>query len=182
MTHLKHSDAVEPRNGEEPFLQKQAWDYFNTHAAQRMSVFNFYIALSSFTATGYFATFKSDSNLASARWIIALLLCLFAFIFWKLDQRVKFLIKNAENALKHFEARQPHAMQAKVFLREEAETIRHREAFKGWRRIFFWRLPLSYSDCFNLVYLAFFLVGAIGLLLVALPYISWFWRAIHRVV
>jgi hypothetical protein len=182
VTHPKHGDAVGPGNGEESFLQRQAWDYFNTHAAQRMTVFNFYIALSSVTATGYFATFKSDSNLASARWIIAFLLCLFAFIFWKLDQRVKFLIKNAEHALKHFEAGQPHAMQAKVFLREEAETTRHRELFKGWRKILFWRLPLSYSDCFNLVYLAFFLIGVVGLSLAASPHVHRLWWVIRKAI
>jgi hypothetical protein len=144
----------------EPFLQKQAWEYFNAHATQRMTVFNFYIVLSTATAAAYAASFGKDSDLASVRWIIALLLCFFAFVFWKLDQRVKILIKNAERVLKHFETTQARDIRAKVFTQEEAETHLHRGSIKGWRKIQFWRIPLSYSDCFNLVYVAFFTLGA----------------------
>lgn len=90
----------------EIFLRKLAWDYFAAHASQRMSIFNFYIILSSLTATTYFASFKPDSNLQPARWLLASSLCFFAFIFWKLDGRNKELIKNAEAALRYFEAKE----------------------------------------------------------------------------
>ena len=49
------------------FLRKQAWDYFVLHAGQRLTVFNFYIVISSVTATAYFSSFKIDSNLQHAR-------------------------------------------------------------------------------------------------------------------
>jgi hypothetical protein len=173
MNSPKDNDPARAKDGQVSFLQKQAWDYFNTHAAQRMAVFNFYIALSSLTAAGYVASFKTDSNLASERWIIALLLRFFAFVFWKLDQRVKFLIKNAENALRHFESGEPHAIEAKVFIQEEAETRRHRQLVQGWRRILFWRLALSYSHCFNLVYFAFFSIGAAGLVQAIYSHVHW---------
>jgi hypothetical protein len=42
------------------FRRKQAWDYFATHASQRMSIFNFYIALSSFTLTIYATSWKGE--------------------------------------------------------------------------------------------------------------------------
>jgi len=159
MIASKNDSPLGDDNKDASVLHGQAWNYFNTHAAQRMTVFNFYIALSSVTATGYVASFRSDSNLTSVRWIIALFLCFFAFVFWKLDQRVKVLIKNAENVLKYFEAALPHEVQAKVFTLEEAETDIQRQSLKGWHRIQFWRIPLSYSRCFNLVYSAFFLLG-----------------------
>lgn len=149
------------KDKEQSFLQKQAWDYFSTHASQRMTSFNFYIILSSLTATSYFASFKADSNLQSARPLLAGLLCLFAFIFWKLDLRNRFLIKNAEKALKYFEGTQPLDDVAKVFTQEERETGSKRS--KGWRRILFWRQHFSYSDCFNLVFLIFFVIGFIGI-------------------
>lgn len=114
-------------------------------------------------ATTYFASFKSESNLQSARPALAGLLCLFAFIFWKLDQRNKLLIKNAERALKFFEEYDPIDNIAKVFTQEEIETNARKT--KGWRWVLFWRWQLSYSDCFNFVFLLFFVVGFVGLAL-----------------
>ncbi len=142
------------------FLRKQAWDYFATHASQRMTIFNFYIALSSVVATGYFSSFKADSNLQSARWVLAVLLCVFAFIFWRLDGRNKFLIKNAEEALKHFEQNEPGDPVTKVFTHEVAKTNAMRRQWHGLGRF----LHLSYSGCFNFVYVAFALVGTYGTL------------------
>ena len=164
MTSLGQNDS-RPKGdkGDVSFLQRQAWDYFNTHAAQRLTIFNFYIGLSSVAATGFFASFKSDSNLQSARPLLAGLLCFFAFVFWKLDQRTKALIKNAEDTLKYFEDLQPHHVHAKVFLHEEMKTEEHRESIKGWAKILIWRWPLSYSHCFNLVYAVFFMIGAAAL-------------------
>jgi hypothetical protein len=147
-------------NENQPFLRKQAWDYFSTHASQRMTIFNFYIVLSSLTATSYFASFKSDSNLGPARPALGMLLCLFAFIFWKLDQRNKFLIKNAEQALRHFENSDSSEDVTKVFTYEEMKT--NTKQVKGFGKLLFWRLHLSYSDCFNLVFLVFFGVGFVG--------------------
>jgi uncharacterized membrane protein len=155
-------------------LRKQAWDYFAIHASQRMTIFNFYIVLSSVVATSYFASFKSDSNLQSARWLLASLLVFFAFIFWKLDERNKTLIKNAERALKYFEEADTSAAQvAKVFAQEEAETAAKRASGEGFRRVFFWRLHLSYSECFNSVYVAFLLVGIGGLIEAFSEHLQW---------
>jgi hypothetical protein len=162
MSHIGQINTANGGNKEEPFLRKQAWDYFAAHASQRMTIFNFYIALSSLTASGYFLSFKSESNLQSVRWVIALSLCFFAFVFWKLDERNKALIKNAENALRHFEKADPCDPMTKVFTQEKEETDARRRRIRGLGRLMFWRLHLSYSVCFNLVYGAFFVLGFWG--------------------
>jgi hypothetical protein len=149
------------------FLRKQAWDYFSTHAAQRIATFNFYIILSSLVTTTYFASFKDGIDVAPVRPALGGLLCLFAFIFWKLDQRNRALIKNAERALRHFEAMEDHKPVAKVFTQEEIET--QSRLLTGCRRLLFWRAHLSYSDCFNSVFAAFFLVGLLCLILSGFP-------------
>jgi hypothetical protein len=149
---------------QESFLRKQAWDYFAAHASQRMAIFNFYIVISSVTTTTYFATFKTDSNLQSARWVLALLLCFFSFIFWKLDGRNKTLIKNAEAALRYFEQNEAGDVVTKVFTNEEAETDKKWECVQGWRWLCIWRWHLSYSHCFNSVFIIFALVGLGGLI------------------
>jgi hypothetical protein len=161
----------------EPFLRKQAWDYFSTHSSQRMSIFNFYISISSVTATTYAASWKNDSNLQSARGLLAFLLCLFAFVFWKLDQRNRALIKGAERVLKHYEASDDSELVAKVFSLEEIETNAKRSRVKGWRWLQIWNWTLSYSHCFNFVFAVFALVGITGLIGAIYPYvhvIRWF--------
>lgn len=176
MTARTHSPTTD--DTQDSFLRKQAWDYFNTHAAQRLTIFNFYIALSSATATGFLASFKAGSNLEPARPLLAALLCFFAFVFWKLDQRTKALIKNAENTLKHFERSDANHLHAKVFLHEEMRTEEHWEEIKGWAWLMVWRWPLSYSDCFNLVYALFFLIGAVALEPYISRWASWCWHAV----
>jgi hypothetical protein len=152
---------------DDSFLRKQAWDYFTTHASQRIATFNFYIVLSSLIATTYFSTFKTDAAMRPARPFLSALLCLFAFIFWKLDQRNRQLIKNAERALKCFERMEEADALLKVFTQEESETAANKS--RGLRQLLLWQLPLSYSDCFNLVFLIFFLVGLAGLVGWPLP-------------
>lgn len=156
------------------FLRKQAWDYFALHASQRMTIFNFYIVLSSVTTTTYAASFKTDSNLQPARVVLAALLCLFALIFGKLDSRTKTLIKNAERALKHFEEVDGPNAVTKVFTQEELETDARQ--LQGWRMLLFWRWHMSYSDCFNAVFLIFFAIGLVGVIQVALKNLHWIWQ------
>lgn len=159
------------QNDGSSFLRKQAWDYFSTHASQRMSIFNFYIALSSVTATTYAASWKGDSNFESARGLLAFLLCLFAFVFWKLDQRNRALIKNAERALKYYESLDSEQAIAKVFSQEESDTNTRRSTIKGWGLLLIWKWTLTYSYCFNFVFGIFFLSGLIGFIQAIYPHI-----------
>lgn len=179
MTTMQQTSGTEPNEG--AFLRKQAWDYFVIHASQRMTIFNFYIALSSVVATAYFASFRADWNLQSARWILAPLLCFFAFIFWKLDERNKTLIKNAERALKHFEQASAGESITKVFTMEEAETDARRRQFQGLRKLLIWQRHLSYSDCFNVVFLIFFLIGIAGTIVSLSPKWTRWYTAARRV-
>jgi hypothetical protein len=156
---------------DDSFLRKQAWDYFTTHASQRIATFNFYIVLSSLIATTYFPSFKTDVTMRPARPFLAALLCLFAFIFWKLDQRNRQLIKNAKRALKCFEKMEEADVLLKVFTQEESETAASKP--QGLRRLLFWRLPLSYSDCFNSVFLIFFLLGLVMLFVSLAALVGW---------
>jgi hypothetical protein len=182
MTKTETNKTPVCNDTEDSYLRKQAWDYFSVHAAQRLTIFNFYIGLSSATATGYFASLKSDSNLGPMRTLLALLLCFFAFVFWKLDERTKALIGIAEDSLKYFERSQAHHIHAKVFTHEETTAAAQRRSLKGWRATMFWRWPLSYTKCFHLVYLSFFLMGVAALMLNHPRAVEWCWDAIRRLV
>lgn len=145
-------------------LRKQAWNFFQMQAGQRLTTFNFYIAISSLLSTGLIATFKNEIDLPYLGIVFELLLILFSFIFWKLDQRNSYLIKGAEASLKFFEAKsplketgKPHI--AKRFTREEFDTQRENNPHP-WQ---FWRNHYSYSQCFNRVFMIFGCGGLIGL-------------------
>ncbi len=145
-------------------LREQSWNFFQVQAAQRLTTFNFYIALSSLLAGGLAASFKADIQIPLVGVVLGLLLAMFSFVFWKLDQRNRALIKGAEEVLKFFESQarygddggKPHLV--KRFLREEFDT-KEQKKNKSWC---FWRNHYSYTDCFLAVFAAFATIGVAG--------------------
>jgi len=139
--------------------RKYLWGYFQLHASQRLTTFNFYIVLSTLLSTGLFSTFQKDFTVPVGV-ILGFLLVCFSFVFWKLDERNKGLIKLAETALMDLEKQlSPEAGEAlSIFTREALETGQLRANRSVWP----WRNLYSYSDCFRLVFLLFASVGVIG--------------------
>lgn len=148
--------------GEE--LRKQAWDFFQMQAGQRLATFNFYIALSSLLSAGLAANSKSDFRDPYVGILLGFLLVLFSYIFLQLDHRNRELIKGAEDCLKFFEQQSPYADEGsrphvvKRFSREEFDTNEKRAGKKGH----FWRRHYSYTDCFHVVFVSFGIVGILG--------------------
>jgi hypothetical protein len=101
-------------------LQEQAWKYFELHAHQRLTIFNFYIALCSAISAGLVATFAKEFGYPGLRILFGLLLILFSFVFLKLDERAKLLIKNADEALKFLRCRMPATSARRMFLGEKS--------------------------------------------------------------
>lgn len=147
---------------EEPFRQ-YAWDYFALHSDQRMKSFHFFILVATALTGGLFLTLKNNE---AQKWmsIFGGLLMVFAFIFWKLDQRTKALIKIAERALIYLDEnkRLPDVNGLPsplcLFSREKAETDNLK------------KYPLvgghfSYTRALNWV---FFIFGLMGLVVAAI--------------
>jgi hypothetical protein len=142
-------------------VRQYVWNYFQLHASQRLTTFNFYIIIATVVATGY-VTLLSEDHLPILGITLGLLLTFLSFIFWKLDTRNKQLIKNAEDALKLLEEEYAKEKDGKpnilrIFTYEEYQTniIKRRRSFWIWKKYY------SYSNCFNLVFLTF---GALGIL------------------
>jgi hypothetical protein len=142
------------------------WSYFQLHAAQRMSTFNFFIVISALLTTGLAGTFVKDFQWDLVGAALSFGLMIVSFVFWKLDQRVRFLIKHAESALKEIEEKwkdeiiREGVFLANLFSEEEVKTDRERER-KDYR---FWSWHLSYADCFEIVYCIFGMIGILGVL------------------
>jgi hypothetical protein len=139
--------------------REYAWEYFRVHAQQRMSLFNFFVLFSSLATTGLVGTFHEKTHIHIVGIGLGLLLMFISVVFWRLDERVRFLIKHAERALKWIETKyeledcagRPHVL--RLFTCEESITSNER--------------PLTYSKCFQWTFLLFGLVGLVGAIISA---------------
>ncbi len=78
-----------------------AWAWFQYHASQRLSSFNFFFVLGGALTAGYLAALNGEYyGLAVA---LAVVLLIVAVLFWRLDQRNSELVKIGEAYLKESE-------------------------------------------------------------------------------
>jgi hypothetical protein len=156
-------------------LRKQAWDYFQMHATQRLTTFNFYVGISSLLVGGLAATIKAESEIPLLGGVVGILLILFSIVFWKIDQRNSDLIKRAERALMSFEAKssfpdqngKPH--DAKLFTREDSDTNEKKQN-RTWCVL---QNHYSYSECFRAVFMIFGGLGTAGICYAAIRHWPW---------
>ncbi|HYL31999.1 MAG TPA: hypothetical protein VEU53_02475 [Stellaceae bacterium] len=111
-----------------------AWKWFEFHAAQRMTVFRFYLIMVGALGAGYIASLKDD-HVAIAL-IIAVFGAIASVLFWRLDQRVSDLIKHGENALSQIEnqlAQSSGISDIKIIIKTEQKS---KWPLNSYRRIF----------------------------------------------
>lgn len=73
---------------------EHAWRYFEIHSKQRMTLFNYFVAIAGLIIASVGASAQANYLFVSGS--LGILLILVSWIFWKLDQRMSFLVKNAE--------------------------------------------------------------------------------------
>ena len=140
-----------------------AWSYFALHADQRMKLFNFFLILSG-VILGAFSAVRGMAGGTRVVAILPLLLVLTAFIFWRLEERARRLVKNAEDALRFLDEqwsleplpdKTPHYL--RLFERDDhlVEVLKKR----WWTKRL---VPMSYADSFRIAYL---MIGGVGLVL-----------------
>ncbi len=144
--------------------REYAWNYFQLHANQRMATFNFFVIIAALLTAGLAGTFNKDYEYQFIGVVLGLGMAVIAFVFWKLDQRVRYLIKHDESALKEIEKQsvivtnQDVNQNLSLFSSEEEKTadirLHHRWLPCRWH--------MSYSECFGSVYFVFGILGALG--------------------
>ena len=126
--------------------RQHAWKYFELHAAQRMSIFNFFLVLSGLVLAGIAGCISQGAKLKWEEIFLGVALMVVSLIFWKLDQRTAFLVKHAEKALVELEHDIPAC--ARLFSTEPAATEQARREQAVWTyglsfRLVFWITGLS---------------------------------------
>lgn len=81
-------------------LREYAWNWFSYHAAQRTSMFNYYLAAAALLAAGFGATIDKLPVVAAA---IGILGALVTLSFIKIDGRNDELVRRGESVLKALE-------------------------------------------------------------------------------
>ena len=135
-----------------------AWKYFQQHAQQRISYFNFFVVFSTILTTGLVATFQKGFGLPYLGIAIGVIQAFLSVMFWKIDQRNKFLTKHAEEFVKSFESKTENAS-SMLFTSEEAKTNQQATSDKGK---FFFRKQITHSKSYKIIYVFFFVWGVAG--------------------
>jgi len=148
---------------------EHAWRYFEIHAGQRMSMFNYFIVLSGLLLTGIAGTLQASPRLAAIGIALGLLLALLSFLFWKIDQRAAFLVKHAEAA--HILAEVALLpVDARLFSNEAALHAAAAELHKGYRK------PWTFGSSLRLAFAVMAAAGLCAALLCAARasgYVDW---------
>ena len=151
------ADAPDSLKTLEDTFRKYAWDYFALHADHRLRAFHFYIILST-TIIGAFGLLLKNGEVRQWMSAFGFLLIFFSFVFWKLDNRTRQLIKIGEAAIKHLDAQ--HGLIDEKELPHPLRIFEHEEVISTQKKLF----PLmsghfSYARCFRWVFGMFSLVG-----------------------
>ena len=133
-----------------------AFKYFDLHAKQRMTVFNFFLVIAGILTGGIAAALTKVPSMPLLSAALSIVLILISVVFWKLDVRTSFLIKHSERALMECE---------KALLIESAQLISsEKDCFAEFQsRQGLGDKAWSYSHCFETVFVAMTILGLFGL-------------------
>ena len=136
--------------------------YFEIHANQRMSTFNFFIILDALLVTALATSFDNDFSYPGVAYVISISIVAISFIFWKLDQRVRYLITHSEKALSKLEEINTSKNQdfPNLILEKNQQTLKLNKK----ARFCIIKAKMSYSQCFQAIYILFAIFGVGGLI------------------
>lgn len=144
-------------NDEFSRASEHIWKYFELHAQQRMTVFNFYIAITGLLAAGIGVTLQQGGKYVLFTSLMGVFVVFISFIFWKLDQRVSILIKNAEMALQDLECQFSNE-KLRIITEDNSSNLLNLGIRSSW----------TYGKCFRI---SFVIVGLMGVLLAITPFL-----------
>lgn len=133
------------------------WNYFSLHADQRLKMFNFYLIFSAILI-GAFINILDEAKSSVLTCVLPYLLAIISFVFWKVELRIKYMIKNSEEAMKQIDDQ---------LIKNESEnpsvlnTFRYDDFISQSRKKGVLKGHLSYSKGFNIIFLLFGFFGLV---------------------
>ena len=132
---------------------EHAWKYFELHSNQRITMFNYFLFIIAGLGTAIGVSFQSASTFAYIGIFLSIFLSITSFVFWKLDQRTSFLIKQSEEVFKKLERNS--SIDIGIFCNEEPNLEKDNKD-----KLFFNKI-ITYGFIFRTI---FFITGMIGCL------------------
>lgn len=139
---------------------EHAWKYFELHSNQRITMFNYFLFIIAGLGTAIGVSIQSSSSFAYIGMFLSIFLSITAFIFWKLDQRTSFLIKQSEEVFKKLERNS--SIDIGIFCNEESNLLK-----ANVKRNFVTKI-ITYGLIFRVTFLIMGLIGLIGVLVFSL--------------
>ena len=139
--------------------------YFELHANQRMTTFNFYVVLAVLLVAAAANVMPANANSVLGTAICFTLMAV-SYAFYRVDRRIVFMIKLAESQLIEIESdlKAADGLKYAPFSVEAAETTAFRSR-KRRKKVGFFSDQMSYSQAFNFLFMLFGVLGFTGLLL-----------------
>lgn len=136
-------------------IHDYGWNWFSYHAQQRMTVFRFYFLLVGVLTVGYYQSL--NGKLPALGFGFAVLGMVFSFLFWRLDQRTRELVRIGEDLLleteKEFTKINP--ISVRIVHEANSKTSKHATTwFPSW--------VYSYGQVFSLIFSIVFLAFGIA--------------------
>lgn len=139
-----------------------SWLYFQQHAQQRISYFNFFVAFSTLLTTGMISTFQGDFKNHYIGIFLGITQAFLSVIFLKIDKRNKELTKHGENIIKKIERTYYKDKSLRLFSIEENETEKKRNQERKKYPCIWCKRGMSHGKAFLHIFWAFFIIGLIG--------------------
>ena len=132
---------------------EHAWRYFEYHAQQRITVFNFFVATSGLLVGGLAFTTQAPVKMWPFGIAAGLLLMIVSLAFWRLDQRVSSMIKLSEEIIVKAEEKLISDPDLRTISREQAMTASTKFGlFKAW----------TYGRAFRFIFSSMAMIGFLG--------------------
>ena len=139
---------------------EHAWKYFELHSNQRITMFNYFLFIIAGLGTAIGVSFQSASTFAYIGIFLSIFLSITSFVFWKLDQRTSFLIKQSEEVFKKLERNS--SIDIGIFCNEESNLSK-----ANMEKNFVTKI-ITYGLIFTSTFLIMGLIGLIGVLVFSL--------------
>lgn len=146
-------------------LLEHAWRYFELHANQRIIIFNYFLVVSGALSAGLATALQGSQRFSSLGIMLGILLIVVSFVFWKLDQRVSYLIKHSESIITDLEQNLT-IKKAHVF---RLEPEKSKEVLNEG---YWWSRHWTYGSSFRFVFITMALFGSAGMILSLLKFIG----------